>query len=247
MIDRRKPDYEDYYWILLKDYNQWKEGETLHQEEGFKFYPNQYIFEKLCNEDRYVIKISPVNKNEMHRYSSFSHAYTSTDIVIDRILELFSMEAFEELWNKNVEIFKYTDDLISFFSTNGYYRPLAWLVEKCMKFQKDSFDKDKVAKDILLHAIPNNNSDLIDYITHNLEPDLSIFESDNDIMTAISKLIANQEGQKDFCYDMIDRLLSGGIFKDSYKATFMIQMYITMCSTIGHTRTSDRLEKFLQE
>lgn len=238
MIDRRKENYQDYYWILVRNLNGLREDQILHHDDGYNFYPNQYAFESLAYEHKYIIKISPLNNDEMYRTSSFSHTFTAKDVVIRGIYELFSRESFQKLWDDGVAMIAYANQLFSFFAHNGYYRPLAWFIERYQDIVQEDFDYHKITKLILCPAIENNNSDIIDFVTYNLQRDLSIYEDDTDVLTSISKLIATQYAGNDFCYKTIENLLYHDLMKDKETHKIVIQMFDTMCSTLGHEKTS---------
>ena len=241
MIDKRKCEYKDFYWVFIKNALELTEGQTFHNEIGFVFYPNQYIFESLDVSDRYIVMIIPDDKH-MHRTTGCAHSYSTTSVTIDKIMDLSRVETFEELWTDGVSMMDVCKEIISYLSYNSYYRPLSWFIDKCRAIHKDKFDTETFVKMMLCSAIEYNNLDLVDFIVYNLEKDLSKFSLDNDILISLSKLVANQAEKPDFCYRIIKKLLDYGFMTNLDSSSVIYQMFITMCYTLNHENTAELLK-----
>ena len=250
MTDRRNEKYHDYYWILTDSIIdkstgcEYEMGYIINENlQDFKIYQSQYLFESLNPLTRYVIQVVPEYMAKLQKNIE-GYITTSDTVKVLAVYDINSISTWDVLWNLGVDMCLYQINIIESLTTNGFYVPLVWYIEKMQEIKKLNYIPPNIVYQILKYAIANNYLDIIQYVTCNIDTDLSMYGENDDIIIAFSKLISHQYVERDFCYYTVDYLLNHDFFKSIVNKELLTSMILTVLRTMGHTRTADLLVKY---
>ena len=250
MINRKRPDFVDHFWVLSEA--PFSSNNIFSPKRKYKIktipptiYTNsQYIMHELKNTHMFITCINPkghVIKNKMENIMK-----TDTFIVIDSY-DLSEISTWTSLWDIGVEMFEYSNIILKYLSSNDFYIPLTWYIDKIEQIKKDRYNKKELVKTILNEAIRNNNPDIIQYIAVEFGNDFSYLNDEPSIIESIYELAATQNVNHDYCIKVIRQLDEYKIFSSILYSDRILRIVFLLFEEMGHTECASIINKYLHD
>ena len=248
MINRKRSNFIDHSWVLSE--NPFSSNNIFSSKKKIKIkisphitYANsQYIMHELKKDHVFITCINPIGhiiKNKLE------NTMRTNSFIVEESYNLSEVNTWLQLWDMDVEMVEYRDNILKYLSANDCYVSLAWYIDKIRQIKKDDFDKIEAVKIILKEAVRNNNYDIIQYIAVEFGNDFSYLSNDSSIIESICALAAMQNVNKDYCIKTIQYLDNYKFFSGILYPDRMLKMISILFKEMGHKKCSDIINKYL--
>ena len=250
MINRKRSDFIDHFWTLSE--KPFSPNSIFSQKRKYRIkasnplvYTNsQYIMNELKNTDMFISHISPsgnITKNIIENIMA------TDSFIVEESLNLSEVNTWLKLWDMDVGMVEYSNNILKYLSANDYYTVLVWYVDKIKQIEKEDFDKNEIVKNILNEAIRNNNPDIIQYIAIEFGDNFSYLTDKISVIESVCELASMQNVNQDYCINVIGYLDKYGFFSSILYPDKMLRMIYILFEEMGHKQCASIIHKYFQD